>query len=848
MWLLKKLFFIFIYFVGSTCPVFGQEVSVGSIESCYYNLGNVNVSKDGRWVTYMKIYNDSTLWVLKPVKSSKSEKTFREVSVCGFIGNSGFILRRGSSVELHNLAREEVVVLNNARLITTTDDWDKGAFIHQDNKVLTHYSADLKKTDWQDVEQFQFSQDENRLIFRTESRWHLYVKNNKGWKQQKQGSATEPWMKLNFTDKGYWLVYLKKDKYFLKVIENNIENEYPVMMSEGNYRLVNRLEDIEWDGRRLWFKLDTSKADLNSSSGDLSSVVSRQVEVWKGTDKLMYPKKKYMHGPVLGCYIPEENRLNVFKDSVYSNYVLANGGQTVMMYNDLTHQKHLMHDDLLRAYFLDVDSEELLMEIDSLSPYKRNMVMTKNMDKAFVFKKNGWWVYEIRSKKWISLSKYMSGYYLEDAFDTEKIAPYYPILSHDEKFLYIHDSYDVWRINMNTYKTVRLTKGREENTIYRIADGSYERLLFKPSWHWSSQYKLIKDRPLVFTMESIDKRKQGLAYLKRDRIETIIYAEAKVAFTKTAGNYVSFVKETFNAVPELWLYDTEKDRLLKVLESNGECVKIPWGKAEMIYYAVKGKTYSAALFYPRDYDKDKEYPMVVNFYEDEAERKHEFVPPNIQYGDGFNKTDYSLNGYFVLTPDIHYDFGNPGGSAVDHLEQSVLEAVKKASIDEENVGILGHSFGGYQVNYAIGHSNLFKTAVSSAGISNLVSWYFHVSTNTYRPEFWRMEGNQLRMGRSYFDMKETYEKQSPVRSADKINTPLLLVAGKEDQHVVYTQTIEMYLALYRLQKPVTMLLYPDEAHGLLKNENNIDLRNKVMQWFDYYLKQKEKPDWMKADY
>src|SRR5690606_32837942 len=129
MWLLKKLFFIFIYFVGSTCPVFGQEVSVGSLESCYYNLGNVNLSKDGRWVTYIRIYNDSILWVLKPVKNSKPEKTFKEVSVCGFIGNSGFILRRGTSVELHNLDGEEVVVLDHARLITTTNDWDKGAFI-----------------------------------------------------------------------------------------------------------------------------------------------------------------------------------------------------------------------------------------------------------------------------------------------------------------------------------------------------------------------------------------------------------------------------------------------------------------------------------------------------------------------------------------------------------------------------------------------------------------------------------------------------------------------------------------------------------------------------------------------
>ena len=841
--LLKKLFFIFIYFVGNTCPVFGQEVS--AVEGCYYNLGNVDISRDGRWITYMKIYNDSTLWFLKSVQSVKPEKKFKEVSACGFIGTAGFVAKSNSKVEVHNLGKNEVTVYDHARLITNTNEWDKGAFIYQRNKVLTHYTAQLEKTQWKDVEQFQYNQDENILIIRAENQLHLYTNSINGWKLKKREPASIPWLKLRFTDKGYWYVYLKKDEYYLRVIENHIEKDYPVKTGEGNYRLVERTEDLEWDGERLWFKLN-DKANGNLATGE--SVAADRAEVWKGTDQLLYPVKQRLQGAVLACYIPEQEKLKIFKDSVHSGYVLANGGQTVMMYNDLSYQKYIQHDDLLKASFWDASSEELILKIDSLSPYRKNMVLTQNMNKLVLFKDKGWWVYEINNRKWVNLSKFMKGYYLRDLPDTERIAPYYPILSHDQKFLYVHDSHDVWQINMHTYKTVRLTRGKEGNTIYRIADGSYSRLLIRPSWEWSTQYRLNKDRPLVFKMEATDKKKQGFAYLKKEQLETIIYTDAKVGVAKTAGNYISFVKETFDTVPELWLYDLKKSSLLKIFESNYECEKIPWGKAEMIDYEVEGFTYSAALFYPKDYTEDIKYPMVVNFYEDEAERKHEFVPPNYQYGDGFNKTDYSLNGYFVLTPDIHYEFGNPGGSAVKHLEQSVLKAVNMASIDKESVGLLGHSFGGYQVNYTIGHSNLFKAAVSSAGISNLVSWYFHISANTFRPEFWRMEGNQLRMGKSYFEIKETYEKQSPIRSADNVNTPLLLVAGKNDQHVIYTQTIEMFLALYRLQKPVTMLLYPDEAHGLLNNENNIDLRNKVMQWFDYHLKQEDKSDWMSEDY
>lgn len=844
---LKKFFFIFIYISGSICPVFGQNVSTDSVDSCWYNLGNVSLSPDGRWVSYMKIYNDSTLWVLKPVNGSRPDRKFKDVFVSGFIGKSGFILQSRTKVAFHNLETDEAETFENARIITTTYNWDKGAFIHQKSKVLTHYDADIKKTRWEGVEQFQYDREENRLILRTATESMLYSKESKGWKLQKKGSFTEPWMKLNFTDTGYWYVYRMNDDFFLKVVDNLSEKIYTVQTVEGDYRLVERIEDLDWDGERLWFKLDDGSNKL--VTGPETTSVSSTPEIWRGTDKLFYPVKKYMQGAVLGSYTPSKKLLNILKDTVYSNYVLTNRGKAVLMYNSLTHQKYIHHDDMLRASLWDTSSGKLLLKMDTLSPYKKNMVLTHNMDKMVLFKEGGWWVYEIESNKWVSLSKYMKEALSDDdsISGTEMMANYYAILSYDEKYLYLHDQYDVWRVNIENYESVRLTKGKEEKKIYRIAEASFTHSRIIKSWEWSYQYRLVKNKELLFSIESEDKTRQGLAYLNKGKVEEIVYADAKISSAKTAGNFISFVKETFNTSPELWLFDIKKRKLSKVLESNQECGELTWGKAEMINYEVDGKAYSAALFYPKNYDADKKYPMVVNFYEAEAERKHEFVPPNYQYGDGFNKTDYSVNGYFVLTPDIHYQLGDPGGSAVKHLEQSVYAAFKKAAIDKEAVGLLGHSFGGYQVNYTIGHSSLFKAAVSSAGISNLVSWYFHISVNTFRPEFWRMEGNQLRMGKNYFEMKETYEEQSPIRSAERINTPLLLVAGKEDQHVVYTQTIEMYLALYRLQKPVTMLLYPDEAHGLLKNENNIDLRNKVMQWFDYYLKKKERPDWISSD-
>ena len=139
----------------------------------------------------------------------------------------------------------------------------------------------------------------------------------------------------------------------------------------------------------------------------------------------------------------------------------------------------------------------------------------------------------------------------------------------------------------------------------------------------------------------------------------------------------------------------------------------------------------------------------------------------------------------------------------------------------------------------------FAAAASGAGISDIITYYFNISKNgAAQSEMWRFESQQYRMENSLFEEKENYLKNNPLLNTDKVNTPLLLWSGKEDRVVPYTQSVSYYLALRRMKKPTVMLIYPKEDHNLKKHENQADLSRRMMEWFDYFLKDKKTAEWI----
>ena len=107
------------------------------------------------------------------------------------------------------------------------------------------------------------------------------------------------------------------------------------------------------------------------------------------------------------------------------------------------------------------------------------------------------------------------------------------------------------------------------------------------------------------------------------------------------------------------------------------------------------------------------------------------------------------------------------------------------------------------------------------------------------------ERTQSRIGSTLWDNLDKYIENSPVFFAPNVQTPLLMMHNDNDGAVPWYQGIEYFMALRRLEKPVWMLVYNNEEHNLLRRANTKDLTIRMMQFFDYYLKDAPMPVWMR---
>jgi len=205
---------------------------------------------------------------------------------------------------------------------------------------------------------------------------------------------------------------------------------------------------------------------------------------------------------------------------------------------------------------------------------------------------------------------------------------------------------------------------------------------------------------------------------------------------------------------------------------------------------------------------------------------------------------YTSNGYAVLMPDIVYKVNDPGLSAVACVVPAVKAAVASGVVDAARVGIHGHSWGGYQTAFLVTQTDTFKAAVAGAPLTDMVSMYSLIYRNTGGTNQAIFESSQGRFYGGYWDNLEAYQRNSPVYHARNVHTPLMILHNDKDGAVDQTQGIEYFNTLRRLQKPVIMLEYKGENHGLRKPENLQDYTVRMREYFDYYLMDKPAPKWL----
>jgi dipeptidyl aminopeptidase/acylaminoacyl peptidase len=173
----------------------------------------------------------------------------------------------------------------------------------------------------------------------------------------------------------------------------------------------------------------------------------------------------------------------------------------------------------------------------------------------------------------------------------------------------------------------------------------------------------------------------------------------------------------------------------------------------------------------------------------------------------------------------------------------VQELVDMGVADPDGIALHGHSWSGYQAAHVITQTDIFACAVAGAPVSNMVSAYGGIRWGSGLSRQFQYEKSQSRLGASLWERRDLYIENSPVFFADRIETPLLIQFGDEDEAVPWTQGIELYMAMRRLDKPAVMLQYRGEPHHLKQYPNKLDYSLRMKAFIDHFTKGAPAPEW-----
>ncbi|HTH54991.1 MAG TPA: prolyl oligopeptidase family serine peptidase [Cyclobacteriaceae bacterium] len=451
-----------------------------------------------------------------------------------------------------------------------------------------------------------------------------------------------------------------------------------------------------------------------------------------------------------------------------------------------------------------------------------------------------WFAYHIANSKLIRLTQKMKVSFADEEDDH----PDYPSAygsagwtANDQQLL-IYDRYDIWAFDpQGNQEPINLTKiGRQEKTVFRylrldaeerFIDPGKELLLsaFNETTKASGYYKL-----------SLNDMKLTRLVMDNCRFGGLVKAKA--------SNQVLYTRETFREFPDVWTSDLSLANSKKISDANPQMKNFFWGNVEIVnWISADNIPLQGLLYKPEGFDPKKKYPMIVNFYEKETDNLHAHTKPE-PLRSTINKATYVSNGYLVFVPDIVYKIGFPGESAHNCILPGVTSLIAKGFVDEKNIGIQGHSWGGYQIAYLMTRTNMFKAAEAGAPVANMTSAYGGIRWESGLSRMFQYEHSQSRIGGTLWQKPMLYIENSPLFFIDKIQTPMLLLHNDADGAVPWYQGIEMYMAMRRLSKPVWMLNYNGEPHWPVKRENRMDFQVRMMQFFNHYLKGAPAPAWM----
>ena len=638
---------------------------------------------------------------------------------------------------------------------------------------------------------------------------------------------------------------------------NNIVEVINIEDYKEDWRLPFENE-LKWteDGERLFFGFkpvaDTaeSKPEIkynDTTYFDIDTILTQtDLDIWHWKDPLIKPNRKLWWKRnkdriFRAVYFAETKNWTMLagKDLPKVNFV-ENSQYTIGL-DDNPYLREITWDGwYMDLYLVDLISGERKLIKERV--YDRAQISPKGNFVAYFFDEH-WYLYDTRSDSTINLTNRTDVPFYNEEWDMPAKPPSYGIggwLKNDEAVI-IYDRYDIWKF---------YTSGGYGYLNQTAGDGRIEKITFR-------LYDLDDDKDYIDPEEALlvsgfDNNLKSLAIYRLDMSilggYKLKYDENKrftiIAKAKDANRLI-YTRQSYDEFPDIHVSDTAFVFSQKLSNANPQMEEYEWGTTELLSWeSTLGDTLQGFIIKPEGYDPSKSYPLLVYFYEKFSDRKNLFEQPGIHHRPCFPV--YNSSGYVIFLPDIIYREGYPGQSAIDCIMPGVDMLVEKGIADSTKLGIWGHSWSGYQTAYMVTQLDDFKAAVAGAPVGNMTSAYSGIRLGSGLARQFQYEKYQSRIGGNLWDSLDNYIKNSPIFYAQDMNTPLLIMHGDIDDAVPWEQSIELYLAMRRLDKNCIFLQYRNEPHWPGRYPNKLDYALKMKQFFDVYILGDPMPEWIRS--
>lgn len=822
---MRSIVFIFMLMLLSIpIPAQKKADTLEAWMSKFYRLTNPVLSESGKWAAVRKRYDISqdTLVVLNTGKPLVPAATLVLDGSVTFIKDDGLLVTGSGKAKLLHLNTGAVKHFDNIRLAYPLPALGQYAILTKDAVLRVYTTGGKLKHELTGIQGLAV----------TDNNGNLYVCTS-------VNNSYEIW---SISDKGQ--KKLSTVDYVVKDIEAAPSGKEVFVMGQENSTGNPRMSVIDsQNGQTVILTASPSQDESffrTTAIGEgkaffivLYSVKKPEngvVDIWYSNDDNLDAKKT---GSVKGRFwLWESGSANFepFPDDVYPAMASLNSERYFLAYHPTKGHDFVTYE----PQFIDTSIYDLKKKIYiPLGPLKGvtygspEVICSKN-GRSIVFSKDG--------KQWTFFDLEKNEKHLIDQTGLRN-----PVFSDDSNLVFFESEYGLWRydIDNKSLSQTRITKDQSISMI-NIAD-------YRTSYNSQIGVRSFEaNKPLLLEIKDKDNNLTSYSILKGKNIEEImplaIDKVGRLAYNDRLTRLL-ILEENFNKPPKLYMRSKRKKQLL--LDGGYADPEAKMLKQEIIRYTTKeGLPLKGILYYPVGYSSHKKYPMVVYIYQSLIEKSNEYFAPSYNNREGLDIRALVKRGYFVLLPDTVVGPAGPGLSALDCVHKALDAVSQNPLIDIQKVGLVGHSFGGYETNFIATHSHRFAAYISGAGISDIIRSYFSYNYHYPGPYYWQFETGILRMP-TFADGKEIYVQNNPIHHVDKVNAPILLWTGKEDQNVPWDQTTEFFIGLKRNRKPVIALFYPKGRHAFAYNsEERKDLYTKVMEWWDYFLKDKKNVMWI----